>query len=131
MNEQITPAASVEASERERIAAMVAGDIGKLDQLLHEDLIFGHTNGLYDDKATYLNKFRAGTVRYADPIHQIVKVVVRGDAALVRVHLKMRAELKDRSIPLNVLALTVWSLEQGRWRMVAHQPTTVDFEPLA
>jgi hypothetical protein len=36
MTEQISPTASVEASERERIAAMVAGDIGKLDELLHK-----------------------------------------------------------------------------------------------
>ena len=99
---------------------MVAADIDTLDELLHERVVFGHTNGHADDKNTYLGKFRAGAVRYFDPVQQIEKVSVFGGTALVNFHLKMRAELAAGSRQLNVVALTVWTLDEGRWRMVAH-----------
>ena len=84
---------------------MVAGDVAALDELLHEDLVFGHTNGHTDDKAAYLQKFRAGRVSYHDASHEVGKVAVLGETALVRIHLKMRAELDTGSRQLNVVCL--------------------------
>ncbi|MFC0410204.1 nuclear transport factor 2 family protein [Roseomonas elaeocarpi] len=125
MTDRASQTAAVEALERARVAAMVAADTDALDRLLHEDLLFGHTDGHVDSKGTYLAKFRAGAVRYFDADHRIEAVRVFGDAALVNYRLAMRAELASGSRQLNVAALTVWALEQGQWRMVAHQPTVV------
>ena len=104
---------------------MVAGDVDALDRLLHVYVVFGHTDGHADDKDTYLGKFKAGTVRYFDANHRIEKVRVLGDAALVNFGLTMRAELPGGSRHLDVAALTVWTREDGHWRMVAHQPTVI------
>ncbi|WP_071903992.1 nuclear transport factor 2 family protein [Cystobacter ferrugineus] len=104
-----------------RIQSLSCGEY----DLLHDEVLFGHTNGHADDKATYLGKFKTGSVRYRDAEHQIKNVKVFGDAAIVSFHLKMRAELTSGSLQLNIVALTVWTLERGRWRMVAHQPTAV------
>jgi len=131
MTEATSPAAILAGLERKRVAAMVAADIDTLDELLHDDMVFGHTNGHVDDKQTYLAKFKAGAVRYFDTVQQIETVGVFGDTGLVHFHLKMRAELATGSRQLNVVALTVWTQEQGRWRLVAHQPTVVDFDPAA
>lgn len=131
MNPPFPHAASVEMLERQRIAAMVAGDVATLDALLHDRLVFGHTNGHADSKAAYLDKFRSGAVRYTDAAQQIVSVVVQGDTALVHGHLKLTAELKDGRRALNVIALAVWVHNEGSWQMLAHQPTAVEFDPAA
>ena len=105
---------------------MVAADIDTLDGLLHDDVVFGHTDGHADDKNTYLAKLAAGAVRYHEVHHRIENVRVFGDAALVNFHLRMRAELATGTRRLNVIGLTVWTLDMDRWRMVAHHPTVVD-----
>ncbi len=126
MNDRTADATAVEALERRRVAAMVAADTDTLDALLHDDLVFGHTSGHADDKATYLGKLTAGSVTYHDAEHRIETVRVFGDTALVTGHLRIRAELATGSRQLNVVALTAWTLDGGRWRMVAHHPTVVD-----
>ena len=106
---------------------MIAADVDMLDDLLHDNLVFGHTNGHADDKNAYLEKLRMGAVRYHDAHHQIEGAKVLGDTALVKSHLKIQVELPNGTKLLNVVALTVWTLTVGRWRMVAHHPTVVDF----
>lgn len=125
MTDKTSQNQAVEALERGRVSAMVAGDVEGLDRLLHDDVVFGHTNGHADDKDTYLGKFKAGLVRYFDADHRIDKIRVLGDAALVNFRLTMRAELPGGSRHLDVAALTVWTRDKGHWRMVAHQPTVV------
>lgn len=119
---QTTPA---EAFELARVRAMVAADIEALDDLLHDDLVFGHTNGLSDDKTAYLAKFRSGAVRYFDADHRVDTAKVFGATALVKSRLTMKVELATGVLQLNVIALTVWVLDRDHWRMVAHQPTIV------
>ena len=126
MNDRAAYATSVEALECRRVAAMVAADIDTLDALLHDDVVFGHTDGHADTKATYIRKLAAGSVTYHDAEHRIENVRVFGDTALVTVHLRMRAELATGSRQLNVVALTVWTLDGSHWRLVAHHPTVVD-----
>lgn len=128
VTEHLSRIAAVEAAERRRVAAMAAADIETLDALLHPDMLFGHTNGHADDKATYLAKFRSGAVRYLDVAQTIEACRVIDDIGLVTFHLKMRAELATGSRQLNVIGLTVWSESDGGWRLVAHHPTVVDFD---
>lgn len=116
----------VEALELARVQAMVSADIDALDDLLHDDLVFGHTNGHSDDKGVYLAKFKTGSVRYFDADHRVETSKVLGATALVKSRLSMKAELATGVLQLNVVALTVWVLERDHWRMVAHQPTVVN-----
>lgn len=113
----------VRALERRRINAMLAADLDALDELLHANLLFGHTDGHADDKEAYLAKFRSGAVRYFDAEQRITDVRIIGEAALVRFYLKLRAVLAAGERRLSVVALTIWVPQDGRWRMIAHQPT--------
>lgn len=120
-----TISATPDALERRRIDAMVAGDVATLDGLLHDRLLFGHTNGLADDKAAYLARFRSGAVSYRDADLQIEGVAVFDGCALVTSRLTMTAVLPAGPVPIDVAALTVWVREDGPWRMVAHRPTVM------
>ncbi|MCW4116489.1 nuclear transport factor 2 family protein [Aurantimonas sp. MSK8Z-1] len=119
----------LEALEYRRVAALVAGDGAALDLLLHDGLVFSHTDGRVDDKPAYLARIRSGAVRYFDAVHVVRQVRVIADAAVVLAHLTMQAELADGLRQLNVVTLTVWAHAEGRWQMMAHQPTVVDVRP--
>ena len=64
--------------------AMVASDKATLENMSAEQLSYGHSNGLVEDRAAFLNQFVTGqtdfvTITLSD---QTVKIV--GDAAIVR-----------------------------------------------
>ena len=115
------------ALEHARVRAMAENDTTTLDRLLHEDLVYGHANGLTDDKPSYLRKLRAGEVRYADPSVLISKVDVRGSCVLVYVHVTMTVMLNNAPRALNNRVLAVWSKDGEYWKMLAHHPTPVAF----
>jgi hypothetical protein len=57
------------ALEEKRFAAMVSGDLGALDALLHQDLVYTHSSAVVDTKASYLEAIRTGKtlrLRYLD-----------------------------------------------------------------
>jgi len=66
MNDLTPSRTAVEAFERRRVAAMVAADIDTLDDLLHDELLFGDTNGRAVNKDIYLKKFKTVTVNYSE-----------------------------------------------------------------
>ena len=42
------------ALEERRYAAMLAADMGALEPLVHEDLVYTHSSGVVDGKASWL-----------------------------------------------------------------------------
>ena len=117
---------AIEALERNRIAAMLAADVDALNELLHPDVQFGHTDGHTDDKDTYLAKFTSRAVRYVAADHRIVSVKVIENTALVSAHLILSAELASGYRQMEVVGLTVWITVGDSWKMIAHQPTSIN-----
>lgn len=103
--------AAVLAAEHRRQQALVRGDLTTLESLLSDDLVYAHSNGKVDSKASYLATLRGGHVRYTafEPEHVRVRVVddvaiVHGDATTVasvpggisRTHLRFTAAWLNR-----------------------------------
>ena len=54
----------IEQLERRRFDAQVAKDLPTLDSMLADDLIYTHSNGHQDSKASYLASIESGQSRY-------------------------------------------------------------------
>src|SRR5690242_15984408 len=72
----------IEALETARYQAMLAGDADTLAPLLGADLVYGHSTGAVDSKATYLAGVRAQTLTYQAIERAATQVQVYGDAAV-------------------------------------------------
>jgi hypothetical protein len=59
--------------EDQRFAAMVARDFSALDKMVHEELLYTHSSGVTDTKASWLDSMKSGKVKYKS---------VRGRAAI-------------------------------------------------
>ncbi|RYF59854.1 MAG: nuclear transport factor 2 family protein [Comamonadaceae bacterium] len=111
--------------ERRRYAAMVGADADTLEALLSTQLIYAHSNGARDTKASYLAKVRNGTFTYISIDHPEERILV--DAGCAVVLGRMIASASWAGVPKNLhnSSLAVWVDEGDAWRMLAYQPTPI------
>ena len=69
--------------ENERYAAMIAGDVGALDRLLSDRLVYGHSNAEPDSKDSFLERVRDRTFVYESIDHPEERIIIAGGAVVV------------------------------------------------
>jgi len=107
--------------EDERYAATLAKDFDALERLLHSELVYMHSNGIADSKASYISGIRDGVWDYnrIERSNQTVKTYER--FALVFYRLVIDIAVKGVEKHLNNRALAVWAPEGSAWRLIAMQ----------
>jgi hypothetical protein len=113
---------AVQAADDERIAAMVAGDAKRLDAILSEELHYGHSSKLIENKTEHITSLVSRRLIYHKVDYQtrdfslIAPGVVLGKGrALVDVGSKRMIFRVDINF------ISVWRLENQRWRLFAWQ----------
>ena len=117
---------SVSAAVESLRKAMVDPDKTILDNLTMEELSYGHSNGLVQDKQAFIEALTSGKSDFVtiDLSQQTIKVV--GKTALVR-HI-LSATTNDGGKPgtTKLSVLMVWQQQKnGDWRLLARQATKV------
>jgi ketosteroid isomerase-like protein len=121
-----TPTRSqIDDLEDRRYTAMAAADLDTLDELLSDDVIYTHSDASVDSKASYLNLLRTGTLRYDSVEHTTEAVVTRPGVAIVLGTMSGSIHMHGAAKTLNSRVAAVWVAEDGRWRLVAFQPTVI------
>lgn len=117
-------------AEKEVMAAMetwrqaiMKKDGAALAKLYHEDIRYGHSSGLVEDKKTAVNHIVTTKVDYAAVDLIDTKISVQGNFALVngRVNYKQVTDGKATDIRLHVLH--VWVRTPQGWQMIGRQST--------
>jgi len=114
---------TIETLEDRRYAAMTEGDVEELDALLSDRLLYSHSNGERDTKASYLKRVADGTFVYDWIKHPTESVIIEGSTAIVIGTMLAQAYWSGSVRTLRNAALAVWVLEGEAWRLVAYQPT--------
>ena len=109
----------VSALEEQRFKAMVAADLPALDRLLADKLVYTHSGGNVDTKASLVESIR--TRRQYQKIDRTNEEVrLHGDTAVVTG--QARIELSPPRT-LNLRYTDVWVKGPAGWQMVAWQST--------
>jgi ketosteroid isomerase-like protein len=111
--------------EDERYAAMLAKDVATLERLLDDDLVYMHSSGVADSKASYLAGLREGVWDYLKIGRSEQSVKVSGDTALVFNRLAISIKVRGVQKELDNRALAVWVRRGGAWRLLALQSGAV------
>jgi ketosteroid isomerase-like protein len=114
--------AEIKALERERVQAMLAGDVAALDALISDGLVYLHSSGGRDSKASYLAQLRDGTIRYQRIAEPDPEVRLAGDTAVVFGRMDADVVRDGKPLALDYDYLAVWARENGRWRFFVFQP---------
>ncbi|MHA8051060.1 nuclear transport factor 2 family protein [Aquirufa sp. ROCK-SH2] len=117
-------AASLKEADLNRFKIMIAQDQAGLEKVLHNDLVYIHSSGTKDNKASYIQSIVSKKTIY----HKIDVVEISqriyGNIGINNgvAHI---TNLKDGvELPVNKLTFTdVFIFENGRWQMISWQST--------
>jgi ketosteroid isomerase-like protein len=118
-------ARQVRAAEDRRYAAMVAGDLAALGELLSDQAVYTHSYGGRDTKQEWLDSLSSGALTYHSAEHTVSEVIVRGDAAVLVGEMHADVTSARGSVRLDNATVAVWGAEDGTWRLVYFQSTAL------
>ena len=100
---------------------MIAPDKAALENMAAAELSYGHSNGLIEDKAAFVDDFVTGKsiFKSVNLLDQTIKIA--GDVAIVR-H-RLTGETFNNNVPgkADILILLIWKKEKDSWKLLARQ----------
>lgn len=92
-----------------------------LEGLAAEELSYGHSTGLIEDKTAFVDALVTGKSKLSAIIFSDQTIKIAGDVAIVR-H-KMTADLNNNNAitKVDIFVLLVWQKQNGKWKLLARQ----------
>lgn len=114
--------ANMQRLEDYRIVLTLSGDFDMLADVLSDNLVYGHSTGSLDTKASMLKLLREGTVEYVSIVSEL-DVASRLASGIVLVsgmlttQVKVLGQLKE----LSGRYMAVWRQDGDQWKLEALQ----------
>lgn len=109
--------------ERRRCVAMCKSDMKFLESLLHADLYFCHSNGVIDDRASYLLKMSKGRIVYQSITWADQAVTLLGNGAILTGRMTSMVVVDGVAKRLDNRVMQAWMDIDGEWRLFGFQST--------
>ncbi|MFC6284936.1 nuclear transport factor 2 family protein [Polaromonas aquatica] len=109
----------------ERLQAMVAGDLDKVEAMMSENLIFVHTTSAVESRTQFMARLRSGNVRYVEINELDVRVELVGEQALVLGSMRQEVEVAGAKRTIACRALSLWIPSASGWLMRSYQSTLI------
>ena len=116
-------ASDIRRLEDERYRAMCEGDIATLERLLADSLVYTHSYGGADGKASYLDGVRAKKWVYRKIERPKENIQIHGDCAVVTGQVRIELVADGKPKTLSSAYTNVWIKGADGWQMVAWQST--------
>lgn len=116
------PAAAWRAADDARVAAMLSASPTQLDAVFSDELLYVHSNGAADTKASFIAALTGGKTQYRSIIYEQrdFREVVPG-LVLVNGRCRVVVGSKEPFNDLQLSFLAAYRLERGVWRFLAWQ----------
>jgi ketosteroid isomerase-like protein len=113
------------ALEDKRFAAMIARDFAAVDSVTHADLLYTHSSGVTDTKASWIESMKSGKVKYKSAKCSERQVRFFGDVALTRGRAAIEVDIGGEPKSLRLLFLMAYTRTPQGWKFVAWQSCPV------
>jgi len=104
---------------------MTSDNVSTLAPMLSDDLVYVHTSGTVDSKASFLEKIRSGALRYHSIQPRDVRARTYGDTAVVTGAAKMDVTAGGSDRHLDIRYTSVYVRRSGGWRLVSWQSSVI------
>jgi ketosteroid isomerase-like protein len=111
----------VRLADERRTAATRNADIEMLATVLDDDVIYGHSNGVVDTKASYLEALSSGRLRYRTLDTTIDRVIELDGTVVLHGSMAATIEAEGKVFQLAAVYLSVWRRAIDGCTMVAFQ----------
>ena len=105
--------------------AMIDGSKTELENLVSDQLSYGHSGGHIDDKKEFVEKLTTGKSDFVTMDLTEQSISISGKTAIVR-H-KLNATTNDGGKPgeVHLLVMLVWQKKGGKWILLARQAVKI------
>lgn len=101
--------------------AMVHPDAQVFSNLVSNGLSYGHSSGLVQNKAEFIDDIVNGTFKFLNPSVEKQTIEIVGNNAIVRHIFVSKITNKGTPGDLRIGNLLVWVKEKGKWKLLARQ----------
>ena len=115
----------VQAAEDARYAAQTNNDFVAMDRLFGQDLVYIHSSTVVDDKHTYIESMRSGTVKYRVMRRSDVRVRTYGCLALITGNGNFDVTVKGQDLSVELRFHSIWAKRAGGPQFVSWQATRI------
>lgn len=117
---------AVRTADSTRVLATIAGDADRLDDLLSDQLIYGHADGRAQTKDDFLAAVRTNRMRYEAYDYEELQISqVDEGVALLTGRASLRVRMGEQQVAFRLRFLAVWRHEAGTWRLLAYQSAQI------
>ncbi len=113
--------AAVNAAVEALTKAMLQADRGALERLVADQLSYGHSSGLLESKAQFVDVIANRKTLYKAITLSEPSTVMAGDNAIVRHIFSNTTETGGKTASISVGIMQVWQKQAGDWRLLARQ----------
>ncbi len=111
--------------ESDRFAAMTRVDTAALRGLLHDDLIYIHSNTLTENKAQHIAAIGSGRLVYKEMTSESVNLRRYGKTALTNGTVQVKGILNGTPFEVRLMYTAVYRKKRGHWRLLNWQSTRI------
>jgi hypothetical protein len=111
------------SNEKNLLNAMKDNNVLKLDELVHEDLLFNIPNGQTITKSMDLETYRSGNMKISSILSREHEINLIGDNAVISVTVEMKGKYFDHILDGKYRFIRVWKLFNGKWKVIAGSST--------
>jgi ketosteroid isomerase-like protein len=101
--------------------AMLAADKAQLDSLVADQLSYGHSGGVIQTKAEFIDVIVSKKTVYKSIVLSDQTVAVAGNNAIVRHAWASESESGGKSTSSKIGVLQVWQKQGASWKLLARQ----------
>jgi ketosteroid isomerase-like protein len=104
--------------------ALIKKDRAAFEKVLHPDLVYGHSDGHFEDKATCIKMIVDGKAVWEAVDFADTKVTIRGgNTAFVTGKVEYREREDGKLFQIKLAVLSVWVKGPQGWQMIARHAT--------
>ena len=123
-------AQSKEEKVWERVEALTKAvfetkDGNALNDLVSENVSYGHSGGNVEDKKTMVTNAVASKTEYKNRNFERLSIQVNDKTAILRHNFRAISIVDGKESPLDLTILQVWKKEGGKWRLWARQAVRI------
>jgi hypothetical protein len=113
---------AVQRADDARVSATLAANRDQLDAIFSDNLVYTHSSGAVNDKATYMAAIVSGKTKYFsfDYESRSFEAIAPG-IVLMRGRCTIHSANSGQLVENYLAYLGVWRLENGVWRFIAWQ----------
>jgi hypothetical protein len=111
------------ALDAQRMTAMSQGDVGTLNALISDDLVYTHSSARLDTKQSLIENMQTGKTVYTAVVPSDVKAQDCGDTVVLTGVARISVKSGSNAMNFGVRFTDVWVNKGGNWQMVTWQST--------